>query len=333
MRVSAIAHTDSSSNQPPQGGVRIRIGVSACLLGEHVRFDSGHKRDQFVAECLAQYFELVPVCPEVAIGLGIPREPIHLVGSVQSPRAVGTRDESLDVTERLAAYGRRMACELGAISGYLFKSQSPSCGTERVRVYRRVGAPLRNGRGIYAAEIMRRLPQLPVEEEGRLHDPALREHFIERLYAYRRWQDLLEAGVTADGLVAFHTRHKLILMAHGFQRARELGRLVSKAGRCHIGPLAAEYGRRFMHALNFRPTRLRHTDVLFHLLGYLKQRLDSGDREELVALINDYRQGRVPLIVPITLLRHHFRHHPDPYIDQQLYLCQQPPGLSFWNQP
>ncbi|MGD8710625.1 MAG: DUF523 and DUF1722 domain-containing protein [Ectothiorhodospiraceae bacterium] len=320
-----------ASDQPPRSESKIRVGVSSCLLGEQVRFDSGHKRDRFVADRLAEYFELVPVCPEVAIGLGIPRQPIRLVGSPEDPRAVGTRDESLDVTDRLADFGRRMAGELSDISGYILKSKSPSCGMERVKVYGRGGSPSKNGRGIYAAEIMKANPMLPVEEEGRLNDPVLRENFLERVYAYRRWQELRADGVTPESLVSFHTRHKLILMAHGQQRVRVLGRLVAQAGSRPMGELADEYGRRFMEALSYRATRRRHTDVLFHAMGYLKRVLDSDDKAELAELIHDYRNGLVPLIVPVTLLRHHFRRHPEPYIDRQLYLTWQPAGLSLWN--
>ncbi len=322
---------DRSNSQFQRVGGRVRVGVSACLLGESVRFNAGHKRDRFVSDRLAQYFELVPVCPEVGIGLGIPREPIRLVGDPQQPRAVGTRHEAVDVTSPLTDYAHRMHRELGDISGYIFKSKSPSCGMERVKVYGRDGSLRGSGRGIYAAEIMRANPLLPVEEEGRLNDPILRENFIERLYAYRRWQELLEEGVTPATLVAFHTRHKLILMAHGAHRARGLGRLIARVGSEPIEPLTAEYGAGFMNVLAYRATRARHTDVLFHVMGYLKRQLDSEDKAELVDLIHDYRQGVVPLIVPVTLLRHYFRRHPEPYIDNQLYLSWQPAGLSLWN--
>ena len=324
--------TASASQQPPRPLGTIRIGVSACLLGDQVRYDGGHKRSPFVSEGLRDYFELLPVCPEVAIGLGVPREPIRLVGSPERPRAVGTRDAELDVTDALDAYGRRMASELPDISGYVLKSQSPSCGMERVRVYGNGGgAPTRAGRGIYAAAFMEAAPLLPVEEEGRLNDPVLRENFIERVYAFRRWQELLAGGLSPERLVDFHTRHKLILMAHGPERMRELGRLVAEAGQRPIEALAQEYGGRFMKALGYRATRRRHTDVLFHLMGFLKRHLESDDKAELVDLIHSYRRGLVPLIVPVTLLRHHFRRHPDPYVDRQLYLSWQPAGLSLWN--
>ncbi|HYW02451.1 MAG TPA: DUF523 and DUF1722 domain-containing protein [Gammaproteobacteria bacterium] len=316
---------------PPRPSGPIRIGVSACLVGQKVRYDSGHKRDPFVADRLAEHFELVPVCPEVAVGLGTPREPVRLTGAADAPRAIGTRTPSLDVTDILAGYGRRMAAELGDISGYVFKSRSPSCGMERVKVHGEAGQSPRRGRGIYAAELMRARPLLPCEEEGRLNDPGLRENFIGRVLAFRRWQDLLAGGVSAERLVDFHTAHKLILMAHGREPLRRLGRLVADAGQRPPQALADEYGPAFMQALARRATRRRHSDVLYHLLGYLKRKLDAGDKAEMVDLIEDYRLGRVPLIVPITLLRHHFRVHPDPYVERQLYLHWAPAGLSLWN--
>lgn len=322
---------DPASQQPPRPAGTIRLGVSACLLGESVRYDAGHKRNSFVADLLPRYFELVPVCPEVAIGLGVPRQPIRLKGSPEAPRAVGSRTPELDVTDALTAYGQRMAAELPDISGYVLKSRSPSCGMERVRVYARSGGAARGGRGLYAAAFMAARPLLPVEEEGRLNDPVLRESFVERVYAYRRWQELLAAGVSAERVVDFHTRHKLVLMAHGPERLRELGRLVATAGERDPDTLARAYGQRFMAALSYRATRRRHTDVLFHLMGYLKRSLEAGDKAELVELIHDYRRGLVPLIVPVTLLRHHFRRHPNPYVERQVYLSWQPAGLSLWN--
>lgn len=322
-RATAAGHAPSRN--------RVRIGVSACLLGQRVRYDGGHKRDRFVAETLARHFELVPVCPEVGVGLRVPREPIRLVGNPERPRAVGTRTPSLDVTDTVSAYARSMAGELAELSGYIFKSRSPSCGMERVPVYRAQGVPVGRGRGLYAAELMRLRPMLPCEEEGRLNDPGLRESFIERVLAYRRWQELVARGITAERLVAFHTAHKLILMAHGSRRLRALGRLVAQAGDGPPGELARSYGPLFMRALSYRATRRRHSDVLYHLLGYLKRKLSATDKAEMIALIEDYRLGRLPRVAPVTLLRHHFRVHPDPYVGQQLYLRWPPPGLSFWN--
>ncbi len=309
-----------------------RVGVSSCLLGEQVRHDGGHKRSRFIADVLSRHVRFDPVCPELAIGLGVPREPIRLQGRPDTPRAVGTRTQELDVTAALDGYGAAQAERLQAISGYLFKSKSPSCGMERVRVYDHNGVPANTGRGIYAAAIMRALPLLPVEEEGRLNDPALRENFLERLYAYQRWQALLANGLSAAALVSFHARHKLMLLAHNREALTALGQRVATAGSESIDELADSYGREFMAALARPAPRAGHTDVLFHLQSYLKRALPGEDRRELAAIIEDYRQQRVPLIVPVTLLRHHFRRYPDPYVAKQLYLTWAPADLGLWNQ-
>lgn len=311
----------------------IRIGISSCLLGERVRYDGGHKRDPFVTETLAQYVELVSVCPEMAIGLGVPREPIQLRGTPDDIRVVGTNKDDLDVTDELRAYGVQMAGELIDISGYIFKSKSPSCGIEKVKLYPAGdgAAPNRNGVGQYAAAFTRSQPLLPVEEEGRLCDPILRENFIERVFTFKRWQDMSRKGLTAQRLIEFHTRHKFTILAHGNRPYAALGRLVANAGRRPIQEVAAEYIRHLMHALGHRATRKGHTNVLQHLQGYLKQELDTDDREELTTTIESYRLGQVPLVVPITLLRHHFRKHPNAYVRDQVYVSPHPPELMLRN--
>jgi len=302
------------------GAVTPRLGISSCLLGQRVRYDGHRKRDSYVSDTLARHFELVPVCPEVAIGLGVPRPPIRLVGSVTHPRAVGVDDPALDVTVALAAYGRRQARALDGICGYIFKSKSPSCGLERVKVYRRGAAAPRVGTGIYAAAFRAAAPLVPLEEEGRLNDPARRDSFLERAFAYHRWQELKAAGVTAARLVEFHAAHKLVLMAHGPARYAALGRVVARAGRGSIRMTAARYIEGFMQALARPATRRMHANVLMHVAGYLKRQLDAGDRAELRQAIEAYRTTAMPLLVPVTLLRHHFRRHPDPWIARQAYL-------------
>jgi uncharacterized protein YbgA (DUF1722 family)/uncharacterized protein YbbK (DUF523 family) len=297
---------------------RIRLGVSSCLLGQRVRYDGNHKHDRWITDTLGAHFEFVPVCPEVAIGLGVPRPPIRLVGDPGSPRAVGVDDHALDVTKKLATYGRQMGRELDGLSGYIFKARSPSCGMERVQVYATRGA--RNGRGVYAAAFMAAQPLLPVEEEGRLGEPGLRANFLERVYAYRRWQEMAASVITAARLVEFHTAHKLVLMAHGPEHYRALGRLVARAGRGPVRALADEYIRGFMGALKRRATPARHANVLMHLMGYLKEQLSREDKADLLKLIHAYRRGKLPLAVPVTLLRHHFRHHPNAYVANQVYL-------------
>ncbi len=309
----------------------IRIGVSACLLGAQVRFDGGHKRNRFIDEELRQYFEFVPLCPEVAIGMGTPREPIRLVGTADSPRAVGTRDPELDVTERLRAYGQKVAGDSDELCGFIFKKDSPSCGMERVRVYNDKGMPQANGTGVFAAQIMRARPLLPVEEEGRLNDPVLRENFVNRVFVYARWRALLADGISKAGLVSFHARHKLLIMAHSTEGYRELGRLVANLNAGPLEQIAEQYIGRLMAIITQRATRKRHANVLQHLLGYLRKHADRGDRADLLDAIDGYRRGEYPLVVPVRLLRHQFRRHPHPYVSQQVYLDPYPSELMLRN--
>lgn len=308
----------------------IRIGISACLLGERVRFDGNHKLDRYIHDTLGGYFEFVPVCPEVAIGLGVPRPTLRLEGDPQRPQAVGVLDKGINVTAALERYGRKMARELPPLAGYLFKARSPSCGMERVKIYQDKGPP-KAGQGIYARELLAARPWLPAEEEGRLSDPVLRENFVERVFAYHRWQQLAAARITPARLQAFHARHKLILMSHGAEYYRALGRLVADVRHDTLKETARDYLAGFMSALQRPATRKRHANVLQHLMGYLKRSLDGDDKTELLACIDSYRLGRLPLIVPITLLRHHFRRHPDPYVAQQYYLEPHPAELMLRN--
>jgi len=310
---------------------RIRIGISSCLLGQEVRFDGGHKHNGYITESLGQFFDFVPYCPEVAIGLGIPRPPIRLVKSAHGLHARGVKDAALDVTDKLVAYAEKVAPKLHGLSGYIFKKGSPSCGMERVKVYSRQGMSVANGAGLYAGTLMAQLPELPFEEEGRLMDPVLRENFIERVFVHHRWQQLTTQRLTAKALVEFHTRHKFIVLAHDEKRYRELGRLVATAGRSGMSELGRTYIQLLMQALKKPATRSRHANVLQHLSGFLKQHLDAADRRELLELINTYRRGRVPLVVPITLLRHYLRRFPAPYLNEQYYLAPHPDEFMLRN--
>ena len=311
---------------------RVSIGVSACLLGQKVRYDGGHKRDAFLIGPLAKFVDYLPVCPEAAVGLGIPRPPIQLVGVPGHPRAVGVRDPALDVTGRLEDFARQTVPRLQQISGYVLKKDSPSCGMERVKLYGEPGhMPERKATGVFARVIQESLPLLPLEEEGRLNDPVLRENFINRVYAYRRWQQLETDGLTRAGLIAFHTRHKYLVMAHSQAAYQRLGRLLSDLSREPMDRIAHAYIHELMTALKRRVNPKRHSNVLQHIMGYLKRSLDQGDKAELLRTIEAYRREEVPLIVPITLLRHYFRRHPDPYMQGQYYLCPHPDALSLRN--
>lgn len=309
-----------------------KLGISACLMGAEVRFNGGHKESHLCTRALTEYFEFVTACPEVAIGLGIPREPIRLVGDAQHPQAVGTVNRELNVTEALADYGVQMAEELGDICGYIFMQKSPSCGLERVKVYTEKGAPVDGGgRGIYAQAFCERHPNLPVEEDGRLNDPVLRENFITRVFAYAAWQDLLKAGITRRALTEFHSRYKYQLMANDPVQYKALGNLLGNMGRSDPNEIAPQYFSDLMAALKKPATRRTHTNVLQHLSGYLKQTLSAPDKQEVQQLITQYHQGIVPLIVPLTLLKHHFRQHPDPYVALQVYMQPHPENLSLRN--
>lgn len=297
------------------------MGISSCLLGETVRYDGGHKYDRDINTRLAAFLEFRPYCPEVAIGLGVPRPPIRLVQTEDGLRVRGVQDGSLDVTTALAAYGRTAARHMDDLCGYLFKARSPSCGMERVKTYHENGRPGRSdGVGAFAAAVMQAHPNLPVEEEGRLHDPDLRENFLERVFTRYRWLQLRNQGCTPARLVAFHTRHKLAVMAHNQAAYRRLGRLVAAARHKGFGELCRRYEQELMAALQRPATHRSHTNVLQHLQGYFSKALSAEDRVEMSRLIEEYRLGLIPLAAPLTLIRHHLRHHPNDWALSQTYL-------------
>ena len=309
----------------------IRLGVSACLLGARVRFDGGHKRNRFLVEELGTHFEFVSFCPEVAIGLGTPRPSIRLVGDVQAPRAVSSKGDGLDVTEALRVYSARTAQRLDGLCGFVFKKDSPSCGMERVKVYGDSGMAQRDGAGIFAQAVQQANPLLPVEEEGRLNDPGLRENFVSRVFVYARWQALRQQGLSKKGLLDFHTSHKLLLMAHSPAAYKELGGLLARLDNAGLEALADRYFERVMQVLKAQASRKRHVNVLQHLLGYLRKQVDAVNRADLVDVIDAYRRGLVPLVVPITLLQHHFRRNPHPWVSRQVYLNPHPRELMLRN--
>ncbi|WP_223488053.1 YbgA family protein [Pseudomonas sp. A-RE-19] len=316
----------------PHTAMKPKIAISACLMGAEVRYNGGHKASRLCSLTLTDYFDFVPVCPEVAIGLGIPREPIRLIGDPERPEAVGTLNHELNVTLPLARFAQKMAMELGDISGYIFMQKSPSCGLERVKVYHANGAPVDSGsRGIYARTFCALHPDLPVEEEGRLNDPVLRENFLTRVFAYSAWQQLQQTGLTRRGLTDFHSRYKYLLMAHNPVQYKTLGNLLGSMGRTDPKALGPRYFSELMAALKKCATRRTHTNVLQHLSGYLKQAISPEDKQEVQHVISQYRHGIVPLVVPLTLLKHYFRQHPDPYIAQQVYLQPHPENLSLRN--
>jgi uncharacterized protein YbgA (DUF1722 family)/uncharacterized protein YbbK (DUF523 family) len=310
----------------------VRVGVSSCLLGREVRWDGGHKRERFLTEVLAPFVEWVPVCPELELGMGVPREPVHLARVSGELRMLGSRSAE-DWTERMRDFAARRAREIEQLElcGYVLKRDSPSCGMERVKVKASAGPGKRDGRGLFADALLERLPALPVEEEGRLNDAQLRENWIERVFAYRRLRTLFASRWTLGALVAFHAAHKLQLLAHSTDAYRKLGRLVAHAKQTPRAELRDRYERDFMAALAVRATRGRHVNVLEHCLGYLRERVAPSVRASLAAQISDYRSGLVPLIVPITMLRHYVAQLEIAYLAQQTYLDPHPKELMLRN--
>ena len=310
----------------------IRLGISTCLLGEPVRYDGGHKRDRFITDTLGQYVEFVPVCPETECGLGVPRESMRLQGDPASPRLVTSRT-GVDHTDRMVAWAETRLKELEQedLCGFIFKSDSPSSGMERVRVYSDKGMPERKGVGIFARMFMEHFPLLPVEEEGRLHDPKLRENFIESIFTLKRWRDLLKDHPTRGKLVAFHTEHKLLILSHSPKHSQLMGKLVAGAKQIPPGKLYREYEALFVAALMVKTTVKKNTNVLQHMMGYFKKELSPDEKQELIEVIDGYHEGLAPLIVPITLLRHYVRKYDQPYLKEQVYLNPHPVELKLRN--
>jgi len=311
---------------------KIKLGISSCLLGEKVRFDGGHRWDPFITHTLGTYVEFVAVCPEVESGLSVPREAMRLVGDPAQPRLVTVRT-GIDHTERLVTWARRRVQELAAqdLCGFIFKSNSPSSGMARVKVYNDQGVPAPRGVGIFARIFMERFPGLPVADEGRLHDPALRENFIERLFVFKRWRELLAQNPGIGSLVDFHTRHQLLILANSPSHYRDLGKLVARAREIPLKELFAGYQTLLLEALRLRATPRKNANVLYHLMGYFKKQLTPDEKQELLEVIEAYRREYVPLIVPITLINHYVRKYGEPYLKEQYYLNPHPLELKLRN--
>lgn len=310
----------------------VRVGISACLIGEQVRWDGGHRRESFLADVLGRYVEWVPVCPEVEVGMGVPREPVRLVESSGSLRMVGV-GSGIDWTQPMRRWAERRVRELAKMElcGFVLKKDSPSCGMERVRIYGAGGELRGQGRGLFAEALLRHQALLPVEEEGRLNDAAIRENFIERVFAFRRLRSLFSGRWTVGRLVDFQARHKLQIMAHSPEACRRLGRIVAEAKHLPRKEVRERYETEFMSALKVRATTRRHANVLQHCLGYFRGILTPPARAELAGVVEDYRKGLVPLIVPITMIRHYARLLGIEYLRDQVYLEPHPKELMLRN--
>jgi uncharacterized protein YbgA (DUF1722 family)/uncharacterized protein YbbK (DUF523 family) len=310
----------------------INVGISTCLLGQKVRFDGGHKRDRLITDILGEYFRFLPVCPELEVGMGVPREAVRLEGSPEAPRMIGNKTGE-DWTDRMNSYSRKRVRErdIGELSGYILKNRSPSCGMERVKLYITDKNVQRVTSGLYAKALMEQYPLMPIEEEGRLHDVPLRENFIVRVFAYHRLQQLYRERFSRGRMVAFHTAHKYLMLAHSPKHYTEMGRLVAAIKKLTPADFRDRYRRMFMEGLAVKTTARKNVNVLMHILGFLKKQLTPDEKQDILAAIDDYHREFVPLVVPLTLVRHYIRKHNVTYIQDQVYLNPHPKELMLRN--
>lgn len=312
--------------------VTIKLGISSCLVGQRVRWNGEHKLDRFLTDTLGKFVQYVSVCPEVECGFGIPREPLRLVGDARAPRLVTVRTKD-DRTEQMVQWARKRVVELEKeeLCGFIFKSNSPSSGMEGVKVYNEKGMSVRKGVGVFARVFMEHFPLLPVEDEGRLYDLRLRENFIERLFALKRWREVLAQERSRGRVVDFHTNHKLLILSHSPKHHRMMGKLVAQAKGIPLKALYERYQELLMEALRVKATPKKNANVLQHLMGYLKKQLSQDEKQELLEIIDHYRQGYIPLIVPITLINHYVGKYNEPYLKRQYYLHPHPLELQLRN--
>ena len=311
----------------------IKVGISICLLGEKVRFDSGHKRDRFITDILGDYFEFIPVCPEMEIGMGIPREAVHLVDAPEGTRMVGVRSGK-DWTAKMRQYSDNRVKQLAKyrLSGYILKSKSPSCGMERVKLFHPNGsAHSANGVGMYTEYLLKEYPRLPVEEEGRLHDIPLRENFIVRVFAYHRLQELFSGRFSRKDIIRFHTIHKYLLLAHSPKHYTQMGKLVAAIADYQPDDFRSQYSQLFMEGLKVTSTTKKNVNVLLHIVGFFKRHLEADDKKYLLDVIDDYHKQLVPLVVPVTLIRRFVDKYNIAYLTDQIYLAPHPKELMLRN--
>lgn len=311
---------------------RIKIGVSQCLLGENVRWNGGHARSRFITDTLSHYVNFVPVCPEVEAGFPVPRETFRLVGDPENPRLITTRTK-VDHTEKMVRWAHQRVENLESenLCGFIFKKDSPNSGLLRVKVYNDKGMPVKKGVGLFARAFTEKFPRIPVEEEGRLNDPNLRENFIEQIFTLKRWRETLKRNKSVGNLVDFHTRHKLLILSHSQTHYRALGKLVAQGKSLPMETLYDHYEQQLLESLNLKATVKKNSNVLLHLLGYFKKELSSDEKQEVLEIIDRYREGTVPLVVPITLINHFVRKYQQPYLLQQVYLNPHPLELKLRN--
>ena len=310
---------------------KIKVGVSACLIGEKVRYDGAHKQDHYITDILGQFVDLVPLCPEVEYGLPVPREPMRLVGTPENPRLV-TIHTGIDHTEGMKKWtkGKLNGLAKEELCGFIFKSRSPSSGMQGVKVYNEKGVPGKNGVGIFAGAFIKRFPLIPATDDERLNDPGLRENFIERVFVFNRWLEFLKKGGRAGNLLEFHTNHKLSMLVHSPKHAAILGKYIA-GSKGYAGRLNDVYIETMMDGLQLMVTTKKNTNAHFHIMGYFKKQLTADEKQELLEIIENYLKGLIPFIVPITMLNHYAKKYDQPYLEKQVYLNPHPLELMLRN--
>jgi uncharacterized protein YbgA (DUF1722 family)/uncharacterized protein YbbK (DUF523 family) len=307
---------------------KVKIGISSCLLGKPVRWNAGHKLDRFLTNTLGQFVEYVPVCPEVEAGFGVPRESVRLVGDPENPRMISFKSKT-DLTDQMQGWAKKRVKELEKedLCGFIFKCDSPSSGMIRVKVYSEKGMPRKVGVGMFARVFMDHFPRIPVEDDGRLHNPAIRENFIERIFSLKRWRDISATSPRMGKLVDFHSRNKLLLLSHSQKHYRLMGKLVADGKKLPPEQLFDQYEQLLLEALALKTTVKKNNNVLLHLMGYFKKQLTPDEKQELLEVFEQYRSGHVPLLVPLTLINHYVRKYDQPYLKIQTYLNPHPVEL------
>lgn len=309
---------------------QIKIGVSSCLLGERVRYNGEHKRHWYINEVLGKYFHYVPFCPELEVGMGVPRPSVRLVGKAESPKMIEPKSGE-DWTDRMVHYSNKKAPKLAGLHGFILKKGSPSCGPFRVKVYSEKGIPFASGQGIFAKALRERYPHIPIEDEGRLNDEGLRENFITRVFAYARFCHLKAQSFSRANWVKFHQDNKMLLLSYSRPLYSKLGQLVSHIKDYSSQEFLDSYEELYMTALEGKSTPAKNSDVLLHILGHLKKIIGSKEKQDLIDAIDKYKQGTYPLIVPLTLVRHYINLHDVQYIKEQTYLNPHPIELKLRN--
>jgi len=312
--------------------ITIKIGISSCLLGIKVRFDGGHKKDDFVTGILNEFVRFIPVCPELEVGMGVPRESVRLEGAIEQPFMISTKS-GIDWTKRMNKYSsvRVNKNDIKSLSGFILKKKSPSCGMERVKVYNKKGMPTHLGVGLFAKSLLEKYPSLPIEEEGRLQDAKLRENFIIRIFAYNRLQKLYAQRFDRNEFIKFHTVHKYLMLSHSPKHYKILGQMVAGINNYKPDEFRSNYLSVFMEGLKIKATTKKHTNVLQHILGFMKNQLTKYDKSSIIKSIDDYHNGLVPLIVPITLIKNYIYKYDIDYIKDQIYLSPHPKEMMLRN--